>query len=214
MVAIVLDVSSSMRAQDGAEENPPALREFINCVTTLEAAAYFNVVCFADGAAKFREDSVPATAENVAAAVAWARERIRRPHSDASLAVPKDSGGTSRLDLGLLAALHDRPQEVLLISDGQPVVRNGGRSLPQDAILARISAAVPEYATAPVIHTIATRAAGSGFLRRLAVEFHGEYRSAAGDELARRAWSGVVEQLNYGSVGGKSAGVKPTSTFR
>ena len=213
-IVIVLDVSGSMRAQDGAGENPSALREFINGVTTLNAAAYFNVVCFADSAAKFREDSVPATAENVAAAVGWARERFRRPHSGDPLTVPKDSGGTSRMDLGMLAALHDRPQEVLLISDGCPVVREGNRSLPHGVIMARIRAAVPEYAAAPVIHTIATREAGGGFLRRLAAEFQGEYRSAAGDELSRRAWTEAVEQLNYGSVGGKSAGVKPVSTFR
>ena len=179
-LAIVLDTSGSMRAQGGTE-NPPALREFINVVTALPAEGFFSVVCFCDEAALFREESVPATPENTAAAVAWARERFRRPHSGNALPVPAGTAGTSRLDLGISAALAGRPAEVLLISDGCPVVREGGRSLPHGAILARISASVPDNMAAPVLHTIATGTHGSGFLSRLAAEFDGHYRSAASD---------------------------------
>lgn len=170
-----------MKAHGGEGENPPALREFISCVSTLQETTFFNVVCFADAAAQFSEDSVPASARNVEAAISWARERFRRPHANGSLPVPEGSSGPSRLDLGMQTALQDNPQAVLLISDGQPMVRDGNRSLPHAAILTRISAAMPEYTEPPVVHTIATRKAGSGFLRQLAAEFRGEYRTAASE---------------------------------
>jgi hypothetical protein len=178
---LVLDISGSVRAGVNAEDNPAPLREFINCASTLPPEAFFNVVCFAGEAEKFREDSVRATADNIAAAVVWAREKFRRPRSNAALPVPAGTSGTSRLDLGLSAALQECPREVLLISDGQPLVREGNRSLPHAVILAGVRAAVPDYKASPVIHTIAMRESGSGFLRRLAAEFGGDYRSAVSE---------------------------------
>ncbi len=180
-LVIVLDISGSMRAKGGAEENPPPLREFISCVSTLRADVFFNVVCFAGKVEQSSGDSLTATPENVASAVAWARNKFRQPRFDEAPPAPAGTSGTSRLDLGLHAALQHRPQEVLLISDGQPVVREGNRSLPHGAILAGVRTAVPDYAESPVIHTIAMRESGSGFLRRLAADFGGTYRSAASD---------------------------------
>ena len=167
--------------------NPPALREFVRCVQQLPPGASFNVICFANSTARFREASVPATADNMDAAMAWAREQFHQPQTYSSQSVPDDTAGASRIDLGLAAALREAPQTVLLISDGQPVVRAAGRSLPHAEILARISEAT-DCATAPVIHAIATRTEGSGFLRRLAAEYGGEYRQAVPDSSLTPRW--------------------------
>lgn len=191
---LVLDVSGSMRAHRGAEANPPALREFIRCVQELPADASFNVICFARAALRFREGSLPATSQNRAAAVAWACAQFRQPHSRDTGPVPEDTGGGSRFDLGLIAALRDAPRTVLLISDGQPVVRAGGRSLPQSAILAHIGNALLDYNTRPAIHTIATRPEGSGFLQKLAAECGGEYHNAAAKLIFKPRWLRNVQQ--------------------
>jgi hypothetical protein len=179
-LAIVLDVSGSMRANGGGE-NSPALREFIATIATLPAGAFFNVICFSRTATQFREDRIPVTPTNAAEAVAWARECFHAPRTGKSLPVPEGSSGSSRLDLGISAALQDQPDEVILISDGQPMVRDGNRSLSHDAILARVSGGLPDSTVPPVIHAIATREAGSGFMSRLAREFRGQYRIAGND---------------------------------
>jgi hypothetical protein len=79
------------------------------------------------------------------------------------------------MDAGLQAAMECNADEVILISDGRPVVREGNRSLSQSAILARMREAV-SGSRRPVIHTLSTSMAESGFLRKLAEDFAGEYR--------------------------------------
>ncbi len=184
-LAIVLDVSGSMGARGGDGADPAALREFVSCISTLSADIRFNVVCFAENACAFREAQVPATPENVADAVDFARVMFRDSRSVPEGAVlfgaGEGSSGTSRVDLGMKAAFAGRPGEVLLISDGCPVVRQGSRSLLRNEVLLAIGRGAPSDGRLPVLNTIAMSSGGGGFLRRLAADFEGQFRSAAPD---------------------------------
>ena len=183
--AIVLDVSGSMGARGGDGADSAALREFVSCIYTLSPDIRFNVVCFAENACAFRDAGVPATPENVAAAVNFARTLYRDsksvPEGAVLFGAAEGSSGTSRVDLGMKAAFAGRPDEVLLISDGCPVVRQGSRSLLRNEVLLAIGHGVPGDGRLPVLHTIAISSGGSGFLRRLAADFEGQFRSAAPD---------------------------------
>lgn len=185
-MVIVLDVSGSMRKHDGTGGDPAALWDFVACVRALHAASSFNVVCFSNTAAKFRTECVPVTAENVHAAVAWAHERFRAPQCGEAMPVPGGSSGTSRFDMAMSAALGEDPQKIFVISDGQPVVREGGHSLPEAAILAKISRSLTSCNTRPEMQTINTamtdrRSDRGGFLQRLEEQFRKRQRSVTAD---------------------------------
>jgi hypothetical protein len=166
---IVLDLSGSVR-----QSRPVIERELREGLSRLTAGTPFNVVCFARRAVSFAPLKVPATPGNKGAAIAFVKRLLRDPApvggSDDSLS------GSSRVDAGLLASFQNNADEVILISDGSAVVRQGNRSLTQREILARIRKGVPRDRPAPVIHTVSTSPEGSALLRRLAAEFEGEYR--------------------------------------
>ncbi len=171
---LVLDLSGSVREKAALRD--AIRRELADGLSRLSEGTQFNVVCFASEAVSFRKTSVQATPKTTAAATAFVEELLRDPGRLSGGPASANGGGTSRLDAGLLASFQNHPDEIVLISDGGAVVREGNRSLPRHEILTRIRQALPEDDAAPKIHTISLNPAGSGFLRQLAADFEGEYR--------------------------------------
>lgn len=168
---IVLDLSGSVRESHALIE-----RELRESLSRLEPGTPFNVICFAGRVASFASSSVPATPQNIGSAIAFVTALRRNPGPVSGTGMPDGSTGTSRLDEGLIASFQSNARQVILISDGSAIVREGNRSLTQREILARIRKAMPRDRPAPVVHTVSTNPAGSSLLRRLAGEFEGEYR--------------------------------------
>ncbi|HEX2748676.1 MAG TPA: hypothetical protein VHM91_11800 [Verrucomicrobiales bacterium] len=171
---IVLDLSGSVREKAALRD--AIRRELATGLSRLSAGTLFNVVCFGSQAASFRKASVRATPETTAAATAFVEKLLSDPGPLSGTPASDHGGGTSRLDAGLLASFQNHPDEIVVISDGGAVVREGNRSLSRHEIFARIRGGLPEDGTAPTIHTVSLNPAGSGFLRQLAEDFEGEYR--------------------------------------
>jgi hypothetical protein len=172
---IVLDLSGSVRER--ADSREIVEHELVMSLSRLTPGTAFNVVCFARTAVSFSRTNVPATEGNIAAAIAFVRALCHEPGPVSKTGNSiSQGGGTSRLDAGIRASFEHKPDEILIISDGGAVVREGNRSLSQREILERIHKAIPEDRPVPVIHTISTSPAGSGLLRKLAKDYEGEYR--------------------------------------
>lgn len=175
-VVIVLDLSGSTRER--AATRATVMKELRESLGSLRQGADFNVVCFARQTAVFAGACIRVAPENIAGALAFVEALHQDPGAllDPEDNVPEGSSGTSRMDAGLLAAIKGGADEILLVSDGNTVAREGGRGLSQREILARLHRAVPEDESDPIIHTVCVQPQGSGFLRQVAEEFTGKYR--------------------------------------
>jgi hypothetical protein len=134
-VYFVVDVSDSMvEADKGGIEGYRNLKTKLGqMIASLAAETNFNVVFYGDGVDLFRGESVPATPENRKAAEDFLqgymsstsqrgnRTRNFKPKLDR---LPS-TGGTSRMDLGLLAAFEGRADTIFVLTDGKPVIRRG-----------------------------------------------------------------------------------------
>lgn len=113
-VVFVLDTSGSMEDDGKFDKAISALRQ---CLSALNVEDNFNVLTFASGVESFREQMLPATAENVEAAKGWLGGR-------------KPRGGTNIHDALISAAgqLAARPpdastvQQIIFMTDGLPTV--------------------------------------------------------------------------------------------
>lgn len=120
----VIDKSGSMSGAPMAEAKDAA----IYCVTHLNAGDYFNVIPFSDSVWPWQPDPVPATEDNILAAVAFIESL--------------SAGGWTRFNDAVLAALNQNVplgtvNQILVLSDGEPTA--GVTDLP--TILANIEAA-------------------------------------------------------------------------
>ena len=134
-VYFVVDVSDSMvEADKGGIDGYRNLKTKLGqMIASLAAETNFNVVFYGDGVDLFRGESVPATPENRKAAEDFLqgymsstsqrgnRTRNFKPKLDR---LPS-TGGTSRMDLGLLAAFEGRADTIFVLTDGKPVIRRG-----------------------------------------------------------------------------------------
>jgi hypothetical protein len=172
---IVVDLSGSVRGQ--ADSRATIERELDENLSRLTPGTPFNVVCFARQAVPFSESSLPATDETISAAIDFVQTLCQEPgpvmRGDDHPSLR--NAGSSRLDAGLLASFEHKPGEIVIISDGGAIVREGNRSLTQREILERIRNAIPADRPPPIIHTISTRPDGSSLLRKLAEEYEGQH---------------------------------------
>jgi hypothetical protein len=134
-IAILMDVSVSMveDERDGFAGFMRVKSRINEVVEKLDAAAFFNVIAFADAAESWQSQMVSANEDNKQAAKAFVNRfnqdkgncGLRSGNVMASdLGLPA-TGGTTRLDLALTAAFQNGADTILVISDGLPQVEKG-----------------------------------------------------------------------------------------
>jgi len=134
-VYFVVDVSDSMvEADKGGIDGYRNLKTKLGqMIASLAAETNFNVVFYGDGVDLFRGESVPATPENRKAAQEFLQGYMsstsqrgnRTRNFKPKLDTLPSTGGTSRMDLGLLAAFEGRADTIFVLTDGKPVIRRG-----------------------------------------------------------------------------------------
>jgi hypothetical protein len=131
-IAILMDVSVSMveDERDGFAGFVRVKRRISEVIEKLDAAAFFNVIAFADAAESWQSRMVSANDENKGAAKTFVN-RFNRDKNSCGLShgnVMASNlglsavGGTTRLDLALTAAFQNGADTILVISDGLPQV--------------------------------------------------------------------------------------------
>ena len=132
-VYFVVDVSDSMVETDkGGIDGYKNLKEKLGqMIQSLAPETNFNVVFYGDTVDLFRPESVPATPENQKAAREFLpkymasttqRGNILRNFKPKIATLPSN-GGTSRMDLGLVAAFEGRADTIFVLTDGKPVIQ-------------------------------------------------------------------------------------------
>ena len=132
-VYFVVDVSDSMVETDkGGIDGYKNMKEKLGqMIQSLAPETNFNVVFYGDTVDLFRPESVPATPENQKAAREFLpkymasttqRGNILRNFKPKIATLPSN-GGTSRMDLGLVAAFEGRADTIFVLTDGKPVIQ-------------------------------------------------------------------------------------------
>jgi hypothetical protein len=132
-VYFVVDVSDSMVEQDkGGIDGYKNLKDKLGqMIRSLAPETSFNIVFYGDAVDLFMPTSVSATPENQKAALKFMeqymastskRGNISRNYRSKVPTLPA-MGGTSRMDLGLVAAFEGRADTIFVLTDGKPVVR-------------------------------------------------------------------------------------------
>jgi hypothetical protein len=132
-VYFVVDLSDSMVEQDkGGIEGYKNLKEKLGqMIQSLAPETNFNVAFYGDAVDLFVPSSVPATPENKQAAMKFLprymastsqRGNLTRNYRPKISTLPSN-GGTSRMDLGLLAAFEGRADTIFVLTDGKPVIQ-------------------------------------------------------------------------------------------
>lgn len=140
-VVFVVDVSSSM---DWPWEKEPqridiALAELKRTLSALTPDVRFDVVVFAEDVRRWKKESVPATAENTAAAAAWAEGAMAQPAGDTFLY----EAVSTALDA------HPSADTLFVLTDGNPTA---GTYWTADGLIASVRAWTRYRRTA--MHTI------------------------------------------------------------
>ena len=131
-VYFVVDVSDSMVEKDkGGIEGYKNLKDKLGqMIQSLAAETHFNIVFYGDAVDLFMPTSVPATPENKQAAMNFLprymasntqRGNLTRNYRPKITILPSN-GGTSRMDLGLIAAFEGRADTIFVLTDGKPVI--------------------------------------------------------------------------------------------
>ena len=134
-VYFVVDLSDSMVEQDkGGIEGYKNLKEKLGqMIQSLAPETNFNVAFYGDAVDLFMPSSVPATPENKQAAMKFLprymastsqRGNLTRNYQPKINPLPS-TGGTSRMDLGLIAAFEGRADTIFVLTDGKPVIQRG-----------------------------------------------------------------------------------------
>jgi Mg-chelatase subunit ChlD len=140
--------------------------ELFRVVKSLKADTYFNIIGFETNIKKWRDGQVQATPENRDAAVSW-------------ITALQPTGGTNIYDaleeaFGLASGKYAMtPDTIFLLSDGSP---GSGKITNANEILAEIARI--NRTRNVVINTIGVGTGGEAFLKSLAEQNGGIYRSA------------------------------------
>ncbi len=132
-VAILVDVSGSMVEEErGGLEGMNRVKMRINrVIDALNEQTLFSLIVFADEAAAWKPEMVPATQKNKQDAklylqpfnTSFEQAGVVKGNIQASDKGLRALGGTTRLDLALTAAFMHGADTILIISDGEPLVR-------------------------------------------------------------------------------------------
>jgi hypothetical protein len=209
-VVLLIDVSWSMRGNLGPDGLEAIRREVAKTVNALAPGVLFNLYTFASDADGFSQRPVHATADRKAEAVAFFNGYFRpgssfdetRTSEFADHGIDdkgtayfpiepddfnqlRDLGGSTRVELGVIAAMQNRPQVIYVISDGEPLTTRRGQPVGTTFLLDTID---DEYrrlysGLGLRINTISIDGQGATFLRKLARQFGGTYKDIRRDDL-------------------------------
>lgn len=190
-------------------------RELVGMIDGLSPGTFFNVIVFERGVDVFEPRLVVATPENKAKVSDWIgpywrldRSQIERRGTFRRNYEPKmgdwvSDGGSSRLDLALVAALEMGPDLIFMITDGTPSVQKGFSAQQEEAhraALARYRADRARYEASP-----AGQRELADYQARLAAWRAGQEKQNA--ERKRRGLPPVVRE--GGSSGVRQPGPRP-----
>jgi len=204
-IVLLIDVSGSMIGNCGQDGLEAIKREVRRTVNAFDEKMRFNLVTFAGEADAFRSHSVSASAENKEAAVEFFSsyygggggfsqtrterfgDRGRDDKGVEYVAVMSSqfeelrgiNGGT-RVELGIIAAMKDKPTTIFVISDGDPGSHKNGERLKDRELIKLIEAEYKKiYRLNRVlrIHTISVDGLGKRFLKKISRQFGGDYKS-------------------------------------
>ncbi|MGK0186980.1 MAG: hypothetical protein ACI9R3_002765 [Verrucomicrobiales bacterium] len=204
-IILVIDTSSSMPRNCG-EDGIAAIRKEINkTINSFTGKTFFNIICYANDADAFRKESVPATKDNIKAALKFMdpyfdRERMPRTRTQSFGGDPdgaedpwgipyfpiypddieglEGTSGGSRIELGLVAAMERLPSTIFVLSDGDPNTRNADGKVPQEDLIKLVEENHKRLYTGRrlVINTLSIRDLGEKFLKEISKTFKGRHR--------------------------------------
>ena len=162
-IILVIDTSTSMNNNCGANGIKALRREIVRTLATLSPNISFNIICFGKDCDGFAPQPVKANSGNIARAKMWmnayfinkrgggAFDRTRTsewgtrgadnngikytPILPGSVQALAGTSGSSRMDLALVAAFFQKPSSVFLIADGEPGTSRNGQKLSNIAIV-------------------------------------------------------------------------------
>ena len=214
-LSLVLDVSGSMNSL--GEDSIQAMKDQVDkTLMGLDPISRFNLFTFAGEADGFKQRSVNATEVNRKSASRFLRgyladgsgfsgTRTSRygdegrddkgiryvPITGDDFEDLKDSGGATRIELGVLAAMRDKPEVIFVLSDGEPGSSIDGERVTEKVLIKLIEKnRDATYGRSPklTIHTIGVGSIsrnGKEFLRKLARAFGGKYNDVDLNELKK-----------------------------
>lgn len=167
-IILVIDTSTSMNGNCGADGIKALRREIERTVSSLPAKARFNILCFGNDVDGFAPQPIASNSANVARAKEWMKayfinkkrggsfDRTRTsqfgnkgrdnkgiayaPFPPSSVSSLRGTSGGSRMDLALVVAFMQKPSGIFLIADGVPGTQLGGRKLGNKQIVDLIQA--------------------------------------------------------------------------
>lgn len=204
-IILVIDTSSSMPRNCGEKGIAAIRKEIKKTINSFSSKTLFNLICYANDADAFRKESVPATKENIKAAIAFMdpyfdMERMPRTRTQSFGGDPEgaeDQWGTpyfpiypgdveglegtsggSRIELGIVAAMERLPSTIFVLSDGEPNTRNDEGRIPHEELIELIKENHKRLYTGRklVINTLSIRKLGKEFLQQISESFSGRHR--------------------------------------
>ena len=156
-IILVIDTSTSMNGNCGADGIKALRREIERTVSSLPAQARFNILCFGNDVDGFASQPIASNPGNVARAKEWMKayfinkqrggsfDRTRTsqfgaqgrddkgivytPFAPSSVSSLKGTSGGSRMDLALVVAFMQKPSGIFLIADGVPGTQRNGKKM-------------------------------------------------------------------------------------
>ena len=205
-ILLVIDTSASMPRNCGESGIAAIRREIINTINGFPDSSFFNIICYATDADSFRAQSVRATHKNKFEAIRFMRAYFGDSDHVASTRTssfggdslgardpmgidyfpiyPKEvdglegTGGGSRIELGVVAAMRSKPSTIFVLSDGEPVTMRDDRIVSHAELVDIIHRNYRRIYKGRklVVHTVSIRNLGEKFLRQVSSGFDGEHR--------------------------------------
>ncbi len=206
-IILVIDTSTSMNNNCGAEGIAALRREIVKTLSSLSPNVRFNIICFGQDCDGFSSQPVVANANNIANAKNWMKayfinkkggapfDRTRTsqwgakgkdnngisyfPIMPSTVKVLEGTSGGSRMDLALVAAFLQKPSSVFLIADGEPGTAKGGQKLGNTAIVDLIFQESKKIyrGQLPKVNCISVKGIGEAILKDISKRFRGNYKA-------------------------------------
>jgi hypothetical protein len=203
-IILVIDTSTSMNGNCGANGIEALRREIDKTITSLSPETRFNIICFGQDADGFSAQPVAASGGNVGRAREWMKDyfinrdwtRTRTskygtagrdgkgiaytPIPPSTIKSLKGTSGGSRMDLALVAAFLQKPSSVFLIADGEPGTARNGKKMGKTEIVDLVLEEAKQIygrGTLPKVNCISVKGIGEAILKDIAKRFNGRYKA-------------------------------------
>ena len=206
-IILVIDTSTSMNNNCGAEGIAALTREIVKTLSSLSPNVRFNIICFGQDCDGFSSQPVVANSSNIANAKNWMKayfinkkggapfDRTRTsqwgskgkdnngvsyfPIMPSTVKALAGTSGGSRMDLALVAAFLQKPSSIFLIADGEPGTSKGGQKLGNSAIVDLIFQESKKIyrGQLPKVNCISVKGIGEAILKDISKRFRGNYKA-------------------------------------